>query len=76
MSAHRKKLDRIEIPWEKKRVLTSEEAAHFLGYSPTTLRNWRLYKRGPKYIKDGHSVRYRVQDLREWEEERVIKPCA
>lgn len=35
-----------------------------------TLQAWRLYRRGPRYLKIGRSVRYRVGDLRDWLESR------
>lgn len=38
--------------------------------SVKTLQAWRLYRRGPRYLKIGRSVRYRVGDLRDWLESR------
>lgn len=46
-----------------KRVLTSAEAAEYLGLKPITLDVWRQYGKGPEYIKMGRAVRYRKEDL-------------
>jgi len=34
--------------------------------SQAVLANWRYLGRGPKFIKIGKSVRYRVADVEEW----------
>lgn len=53
-------------------LLTTEEAARYLGYASYTLRasrsNGMLSKhKTPKYIKLGHkSIRYKKSDLDEW----------
>ena len=52
--------------------LTEREAGQVLGFSPWTLRNWRLKEPGkgprptlvPSIIKS--AVRYRAGDIREW----------
>lgn len=46
--------------------LTTEEAALFVGLSPRTLEKRRGKGGGPKFLKLGHLVRYRVSDLEEW----------
>jgi len=51
-----------------KRYLTTLELAERWGVSPGTLRNWRLYKRGPRFLKFGNLVRYSMTDIRKWEE--------
>ena len=38
--------------------------AHYL--TASTLRKWRVDKRGPRFIKIGPLVRYQLDDLREW----------
>lgn len=46
------------------RLLTTEEAAAFLGTSPRTLECWRYVGGGPVYNKVGKRlVRYRESDL-------------
>lgn len=44
-------------------VLTNKEAARKLGISHRTLEDWRLTNRGPRFVKLGRLVRYRLDDL-------------
>ena len=45
-------------------MLTSEQAAKYLGINPGTLAVWRSVKRYEiPYYKVGKSVRYRMEDL-------------
>lgn len=44
-------------------VLTNKEAARKLGISHRTLEDWRLTNRGPRFVKLGRLVRYRLPDL-------------
>lgn len=44
-------------------VLTNKEAARKLGISHRTLEDWRLTNRGPRFVKLGRLVRYRLGDL-------------
>lgn len=45
-------------------LLTTGQAATYLGTSPRTLEDWRLRGGGPVYRKVGRRlVRYRVDDL-------------
>lgn len=49
------------------RLITETEAARFLNFSISTLRNWRVSGRGPEYLKVSQSsVRYRRRDLILW----------
>jgi 5-methylcytosine-specific restriction protein A len=47
-------------------LLTTAEAAEYLGNKPTTLAIWRSKGRGPEYIKGQHTVRYTVEAVVEW----------
>ena len=51
-------------------LLNSREAAYRLGLKTNTLEGWRLKGFGPKFIKVGRNVRYRISDLDEWLESR------
>jgi excisionase family DNA binding protein len=53
-------------------VLTTPEAASYLHIQPTTLEQWRWNGRGPRFIKMGRSVRYRIADLDAFTEARVF----
>ena len=47
-----------------KHLVSTTEAAEYLGgHKPNTLEGWRVQGSGPRYIKVGRLVRYRVTDL-------------
>ena len=52
-------------------LLREGEAASFLDLSKRTLQAWRVQGRGPKFIKVGRSVRYRLEDLQTFVNENV-----
>lgn len=47
------------------------EAARRLGVQPGTLHNWRWAGRGPRFVKLGSRVRYRLTDLADYLDERT-----
>ena len=47
-------------------LLSERDVAVILGLSLTRIRRWRLLKKGPRYIKVGAAVRYRLEDIRGW----------
>jgi len=47
-------------------LLTTTQAADFLGISKRTLDGMRLSGRGPAYVKVGSLVRYPATELEEW----------
>ncbi len=57
-------------------LLTTKDAAERLGKHPAVLADWRHQKRGPKYVKMGRSIRYRVSDLTAWIDAHTIEPAA
>lgn len=48
---------------ETRQVLTQKQAASMLGISPATMQMWRWQNIGPRYLKLGRLVRYRLQDI-------------
>ena len=48
---------------ERTDFLTTRQAAALVGLAPNTLEIWRIRGGGPKYIKFGRAVRYRLTDL-------------
>jgi predicted DNA-binding transcriptional regulator AlpA len=50
--------------------LTSGQVADRYRVSEATLKDWRYHRTGPKYVKLGRHVRYRLRDLERWEQER------
>ncbi|MCG7308271.1 AlpA family transcriptional regulator [Brachybacterium sp. ACRRE] len=54
-------------------LLTAGDVAEALGLSVGTLANWRSLELGPKYIKVGGRVRYRVSSVNTWVAEQEHK---
>jgi len=52
-------------------LLTERDVARITGLSVATVRRWRLLKQGPRFLKvSGSAVRYRVEDLRVYLDQR------
>jgi excisionase family DNA binding protein len=47
-------------------LLTTQEAADFLGVSARTLEGFRVRGGGPRFVKIGGSVRYRLASLEDY----------
>jgi predicted DNA-binding transcriptional regulator AlpA len=56
------------------RLITTKIAADLLGRHPAVLADWRHQKRGPRYIKIGKSIRYRMSDLENWVDRHTVDP--
>ncbi|WP_376690094.1 helix-turn-helix transcriptional regulator [Wenzhouxiangella sp. EGI_FJ10409] len=54
-----------------KSFLTTEEAAEYVGLQKSTLEAWRCRGGGPRFVKMGRAVRYRLVDLDAWIESRL-----
>ena len=52
-------------------LVDTVEAARQLGLKPGTLNQWRWLGKGPRFRKLGGAVRYHVDDLQNWVEQRV-----
>jgi len=48
------------------KLLNTKELAEYLGVAVSTIMQYRLDGRGPTYIKIGHLVRYRIEDVEAW----------
>ncbi len=46
--------------------MTSKQAAEMLCMSTLTMRKWRWEGKGPKFIKAGSKVLYRLTDIEAW----------
>ena len=55
------------------RILTDIEVADRLGVSRFTVRAWRLKGIGPRFLKMGRAVRYRSQDVDEYEQQALVE---
>jgi predicted DNA-binding transcriptional regulator AlpA len=60
---------------DQDRLVDTKEAAAMLSKHPAVLADWRHQGRGPKYVKFGRSVRYRVGDLRTWITDHTVEPA-
>ncbi len=54
---------REQVEETKPVLMATPQAANYLGLSVSTLNKWRVYGQGPKFVKLGRAVRYRVEDL-------------
>jgi predicted DNA-binding transcriptional regulator AlpA len=48
------------------RFLNEHEVARLCSMSVASVRRWRLFRKGPPFVKFGAAVRYRRQDLEKW----------
>src|SRR4051794_8585309 len=58
------------------RILTDVEVAERLGVSRFTVRSWRLKGVGPRFLKMGRAVRYRSEDVDEFEQQALVETQA
>ncbi len=58
------------------RILTDVEVAERLGVSRFTVRSWRLKGVGPRFLKMGRAVRYRSEDVDEYERQALVETQA
>lgn len=47
-------------------LMSSQELSESIGVAVKTLANWRSQATGPKYVKAGGRVRYRLSDVESW----------
>jgi hypothetical protein len=53
------------------RHLNQVEVAERWGFSPRTLENWRCRGEGPRFLKIGGKVVYRLQDVEAFEQNQL-----
>jgi predicted DNA-binding transcriptional regulator AlpA len=53
-------------------LLTQNDLAKLLKLSVRTLERLRVSGRGPKFLRIGHSIRYRPEDAQSWQASRVV----
>ena len=56
--------------------LTQSEVARRWCLSPRTLERWRWLGRGPRYLKIGGRVAYRVEDVEAYEAAQLRTPAS
>jgi predicted DNA-binding transcriptional regulator AlpA len=62
--------------FDKRQLVDTRQAAAILGKHAAVLADWRHQGRGPRYVKMGKSVRYRLDELDLWVEANTIDPSA
>jgi hypothetical protein len=69
-----------DVPFEsssarplQKGTLTEVDVATRLGVSRFTVKSWRLKGVGPRFMKMGRAVRYRPQDVDEYERQALVE---
>lgn len=78
-SLHRDSVVKLEESFTQpsdRRTLTDIEVAARLGVSRFTVRSWRLKGVGPRFMKMGRAVRYRPQDVDEYERQALVETQA
>ena len=68
--------DAMCVATGERRTLTDIEVAARLGVSRFTVRSWRLKGVGPRFLKMGRAVRYRPEDVREYEQQVLVNPAS
>jgi len=62
---------------DRTRLLTTAEAAEYIGSTAQTLEGWRARRKGPRFVKPSAKfVRYRIADLDEWAAQHLTDPAA
>jgi predicted DNA-binding transcriptional regulator AlpA len=54
------------LPKQPTEMLNDMHVADYLNMSVATLRRWRLFRKGPKFVKIGSAVRYKRGDVETW----------
>ena len=57
-------------------LIDSKQLAKWLNVHPGLPAQWRLHQRGPKYLRLGRAIRYRVSDVQEWMTEHQQEPTS
>lgn len=55
-------------------VVNEKTAGEMLDLQVSTLQKWRWLRKGPKYLKLGRRVVYRLQDLEDFLERHSVSP--
>ena len=55
-----------------RKTLTPRDVADIYGFNIGTLANMRFHKQGPRYIKAGRKVLYRIEDIESWLARNVV----
>lgn len=62
----------FEMNSEQERLLTEGELAKLWGVTPSLLQKMRYEGRGPRFVRIGRLVRYRITDVTRYLEENCV----
>ena len=71
-----KENDMTSISYQPLWLLNEKQVAEMLGLKPATLRVWRATGRGPRYLKVGGSVRYDIDEVKDYLREMRRQPIS
>jgi predicted DNA-binding transcriptional regulator AlpA len=64
---------RLRMERKIQQYVTEKEVSRITGLALPTLRNYRHLNKGPTYFKIGRSVRYSIDDIFDFMEQRRIE---
>lgn len=64
----------MSMTLDEMKTLDEKAAAEILGVKVKTIQGWRWAKIGPKYLKIGRLVRYRISDLMAYLDKQTVNP--
>lgn len=53
-------------------LLTPSDVASMLDVTTHTLAMWRYEKKGPRFVKLGRNIFYRLEDVKDWIEANIV----
>lgn len=56
--------------------VSPEQLAANWGMHPGTLANWRVQGKGPKFVKVGRKIWYKLEDIAAYERSRTVSSTA
>lgn len=56
------------------RIMTTREAAKYIGIGESSLAHWRMHGKGPRFYKLGVAVRYYKSDIDAWLAAGIVEP--
>jgi len=65
--------EELHTPGALLKLMTEHQVAAACAVSVASVRRWRVLGAGPRYLKIGCSVRYKLEDVRSWIESRPTR---
>lgn len=62
----KKPVSRVVSQEHNRELISAKQTARMLGVHPNTLCKWRIRGIGPRYMKIGQKIIYRVSDIDDW----------